>query len=131
MDTLGIQAFEDARFLPIVSQSLNFSKQYGVQGTVTGRINSNGVPINTVPHYIRDPRGYSELAIHLMLDKYFIQILSGEENDVLQMNEHIKNILTAWLRALYHSDFNPLREPISAVKALIEDDEYTLIMIGL
>jgi len=108
-----------------------WAKPMKFHGTITGRINSQGIPVWGNPQYHKDPAGYSEFAIHTMLDKYLIQILSGEENDILQINEHIKNTLTIWLRCLYHPDYNPLREPIKAVKAIIEDDEYTLIMIGL
>lgn len=126
-----IRAVEDAMFMKQVAKTLNFSKQYGMQGTITGRINSKGVPVYSLPNYHKDPTGYSEFTIHTMLAKYLIQILSGEENDILQMNDHIKDTLTKWLRCLYHPQANPLREPIKAVKALLEDDEYTLIMIGL
>ena len=84
-----------------------------------------------VTNYLGTDNPYTDYQIRCMLDKYLIQIMNSEENDILDGTTFVIDCLVYWLKTRYHSKYRPLNEPIKAVKELIEDDEYTLVMIKL
>lgn len=74
---------------------------------------------------------YSTETMLIVLRKYLIQIHNKIEEDTNTVDDIMLSTIARHLCRQYNPQNRPLTSPIAAVKDLIEDDEYEVIMIAL
>ena len=72
---------------------------------------------------------YSLDSIVMILHKYLIQIKNKIENDINEVDDYLLYAFAKYLVLKYHPIRRPMTEPIKALRELVDDFEYELVMI--
>jgi hypothetical protein len=74
---------------------------------------------------------YSTASIIAMLDNYLIQVKNKYEGDINTLDSYMILLLAQHMCKYFHPKLEPITSPIDAVRLMLEDDEYEVIMIKL